>query len=309
MASRSLHSGQVILSMNRPGRAILLSIILSLAVANACFAAATDGYRVGFASQAVSVTSPGSEGLTLNGIVRLEGTSTLEAVWFCMKGPAGEITAFSAAVSGGRFGTEAYLRFGPGTYTIWAGPSQGTFDGTIRFTVVNSQAQDTRYLAPSAYIDSTDAGVVKQAGMLVKTGMADLEKVQAIYDWVAGNITFDSDGHSAGLNRLVPASQVLRERTGTCRDYSFLVAAMARALGIPVRVVYGQAFSRQDETGARDQVLHAWDEALVDGKWISLDATFGAGYVDGDRFVPQVSRSYFNLAAGRTHLVTTVTYH
>ncbi|MDP2859998.1 MAG: hypothetical protein Q8P50_18825, partial [Bacillota bacterium] len=50
------------------------------------------------------------------------------------------------------------------------------------------------------------------------------------------------------------------------------------------------------EITARDQVLHAWNEALVDGKWISLDATFEAGYVNGDRFVPQVSQNYFNLA-------------
>jgi transglutaminase-like putative cysteine protease len=139
--------------------------------------------------------------------------------------------------------------------------------------------------------------------------MADLQKVQAIYDWVAANIAFDYDAYFAGMNRLVPASQVMQEKKGTCRDYSFLVAAMARALGIPVRVVYGQATGRGDATGAQDQVLHAWNEALVGGKWISLDATFGAGYVGGDKFVPQVSQNYFNLAAGRTHLVTTLTYH
>jgi len=209
---------------------------------------------------------------------------------------------FPAPVSAGKFGVDAYLRFGPGTYTMWAGPSQGTFDGTIRFTVVNALAQDTRYLAPSAYVDSADASIGRQANLLTKPGMSDLEKLQAVYDWVAGNVVFDSDAYFAGVSRLVPASQVLRERRGTCREYSFLVAAMARALGIQVRVVYGQATSRGD------QVLHAWNEALVGDKWISLDATFGAGYVDGTAFVREVTRSYFNLASG-THLVTATTLH
>ncbi len=287
--------------MVRTRRAVLLGLLLSFAVANACFAAA-DGYRVGFSTPAIRILTPASDGLTFDGLSRLEGASTLETVWFCLKGPGGEITTFPAPVVGERFGVDVYLRFGPGTYTIWAGPSQGTFDGTIRFTVVNALAQDTRYLSPSAYIDSTDASIGKQANLLAKPGMSDLERLQAIYDWVSSNIVFDCDAYFAGLNRVVPASQVLRERRGTCREYSFLVAAMARALGIQVRVVYGQAASRGE------QILHAWDEALVGGKWISLDATFGAGYVDGTEFVCEATRSYFNLASG-THTVTATTLH
>jgi hypothetical protein len=277
--------------------------MLWFAMANACFAAAGDGYRVGFASQAISVVSPAADGLSFQGIVHVEGTSTLPVVWFCLKGPGGEVTVFPAGSRDGWFRADVFLRFGPGSYTVWAGPSQQSFDGSIRFTVVNAQAEDKRYLAPSAYVDSADPTVVRQAAMLVKDGMSDLEKVRAVYDWVTTNIAFDHEAYLAGLNRFVPASQALREKKGMCREYSFLVAAMARALDVQARVVYGQA------TGRGGQLLHAWNEALIEGKWISLDATFGAGFFDGTKFVPQASRSFFDLAARGTHVASLVTYH
>src|SRR5699024_7220326 len=67
------------------------------------------------------------------------------------------------------------------------------------------------------------------------------------------------------------AIDTLESGQGTGQDYTFLTTALLRSADIESRNIEGHA-------GAR----HAWVEAKVDGEWIELDPTWGAGYVDGD---------------------------
>jgi hypothetical protein len=73
------------------------------------------------------------------------------------------------------------LRFGKGTYTVWAGDNPRRFDGKIRFEVKNTSAEDTRYLAPSAYVDSDHEDIKALAEDLIGPGMTEIEKIQAIH--------------------------------------------------------------------------------------------------------------------------------
>jgi Transglutaminase-like superfamily len=63
------------------------------------------------------------------------------------------------------------------------------------------------------------------------------------------------------------ALQVLDERQGDCNEHSVLFAALARASGIPTRVVAGVVYLN----GAF--YYHAWDEVWL-GRWISVDPVF-----------------------------------
>jgi hypothetical protein len=86
------------------------------------------------------------------------------------------------------------------------------------------------------------------------------------------------------------ALETVRTRTGDCTEHALLLAALARASGIPARVMTGFAYVDQFGEGAQVFVPHAWTQAWVDGRWQSFDAAlsgFGAGHIalavgDGD---------------------------
>lgn len=109
------------------------------------------------------------------------------------------------------------------------------------------------------------------------------------------------------------ASDVLRERLGVCEHYSRLAAALLRAAGIPARVIHGYA---RRETEAWHDVLkgepnHAWNEVFVGGRWLVMDVTWDAGFVESNRFVRSFSRKYFGpdpAVFAETHLKTVEKY-
>jgi hypothetical protein len=61
-------------------------------------------------------------------------------------------------------------------------------------------------------------------------------------------------------------------REGDCTEHAVLLAAMARASGIPARVANGLAYT--DAFGGREHVFvpHAWVFAWIDGRWQGFDA-------------------------------------
>jgi hypothetical protein len=78
---------------------------------------------------------------------------------------------------------------------------------------------------------------------------------------------------------------------GTCAEYAILLAALLRAAGIPSRFLMGYVYLNGIWGG------HAWAEALIDGRWIPLDAAVvGPGMADAARF--SLARSAMNAGLG-----------
>ncbi|MFX4263657.1 transglutaminase domain-containing protein [Pelotomaculum propionicicum] len=250
---------------------------------------ASAGYSIGFSNSVIQISSPSSSGFNCEGNLTIEGTSDLDQVWFCVRGPAGDLITHPADVQGGSFKLNIELRFGPGKYTIWAGDNPTRFDGVIRFELNNKLDKDTRYISPSAYVDSDNQLVIDLANQIVMPQMGETEKVKAIHDWVAGNIAYDYNAFLEGDTTLIPASQTLKSKKGVCRDYSFLVAALARAAGLQAKVVHGQTW----ESNGWTSQSHAWNEVYADGKWVTVDATWDAGYIQNNSFVAAPSTKYF----------------
>ena len=71
------------------------------------------------------------------------------------------------------------------------------------------------------------------------------------------------------------ALHALKDRKGECQSHTNLFTALARAAGIPTRVVNGLVYSSQ----FKGFVYHAWPEVYV-GEWRALDPTFGQDIVD-----------------------------
>jgi hypothetical protein len=73
------------------------------------------------------------------------------------------------------------------------------------------------------------------------------------------------------------AAEVLETRQGDCTEHAVLLAALLRAQGIPSRVVAGLVWC--DQFSGEREVFgwHLWTQALLDGRWIDLDATLPPG--------------------------------
>jgi transglutaminase-like putative cysteine protease len=86
-----------------------------------------------------------------------------------------------------------------------------------------------------------------------------------------------------------PADDALRSRQGVCQDYSHIMIALVRRLGIPCRYVSGYLFHKEGrKTRSAEGATHAWIEAYLPPLgWVGLDPTN-------------------NVAAGESHVRTAV---
>jgi len=67
------------------------------------------------------------------------------------------------------------------------------------------------------------------------------------------------------------AADVIRSGEGDCTEHAVLLAAMARARGIPARVAIGLVYHKQSF------VYHMWTELYLEGRWTAMDATLAQG--------------------------------
>ncbi|MFH1107096.1 MAG: transglutaminase domain-containing protein [Candidatus Micrarchaeota archaeon] len=119
------------------------------------------------------------------------------------------------------------------------------------------------YLQSSHYARVT--GEIREKALALTSGFEkDLDRLVALTEWVHNNVEYDPSFISSSLN----ASQVLAGRRGTCDEFSHLLIAMLRSVGIPAKFSASFVYSGE-KWGA-----HAFVEALVDGRWVPVDPTF-----------------------------------
>ncbi len=119
------------------------------------------------------------------------------------------------------------------------------------------------YLLADHVVNADNGTIISKAESIVGNETSALEASRKIYDWVHKNIR-------KRLVDTVSALDTLKSGEGECQAHANLYAALARAVGIPARVVSGIVYS--EEYGGF--MYHAWNEVFV-GKWISVDATLG----------------------------------
>jgi hypothetical protein len=81
-----------------------------------------------------------------------------------------------------------------------------------------------------------------------------------------------------------PVLEIIASRKGDCSEHSKLFAALARAAGIPTRQVGGLMYMGDD---VRAFGGHAWDEVVLDGKWVPVDPTWDETLADAGRITLQ----------------------
>jgi hypothetical protein len=140
-----------------------------------------------------------------------------------------------------------------------------------------------QYLEPNAFIQSDDAEILRLAKELAGTERDAFRAALRLERWVAENMKFD-----LGIV-FAPATEIIRDRRGTCVGFATLLATLARADGLPSRIVMGYVYALGMFGG------HAWAEVMIGEKWVPFDAAVvNAGVADATR----ISLAASSLAEG-----------
>lgn len=109
----------------------------------------------------------------------------------------------------------------------------------------------------------------------------DREKVKNICKFVHDFIEPSLDGTSPRIQDLVV------RRKGDCKSYALLFTTLARAAGIPSREVSGFVYMGDDYKAFGG---HAWNEVVLDGYWVPIDASMNSVDLDAAHICLGVDR-------------------
>ena len=139
--------------------------------------------------------------------------------------------------------------------------------GGLRLTPVHEMPPDCwRYLFASRYCEVDR--MVHVAWDLFGTTPETSERVQAVLDWVNGNVEF---GYQFARPTKT-AFDVYSERQGVCRDFQHLAITFLRALNIPARYATGYLGDIGVPPAATPMDFSAWAEVYVGDAWHPIDA-------------------------------------
>jgi len=132
----------------------------------------------------------------------------------------------------------------------------------------NSKAVAAKFSEPSQFLQSDDPAVIKHARDAVGDETDPWKQALLLEKYVHKNLSKKNFSTA-----MASAAEVAQKLEGDCTEHGVLLAAMARAVGIPARVAAGLVYvPRLESFGG-----HMWTEVYIDGRWIPLDATLGRG--------------------------------
>lgn len=160
-------------------------------------------------------------------------------------------------------------------------------------TTVELDDEFAPFLRPNQYVDYGVAEeTVKLGAELTQGKETELEKVQAVYEYVVKNITYDTELAANVKSGYLPVlDKVLEAKKGICFDYAALMTGMLRSQSVPCKLMVGYA----------GEVYHAWisvytekdgwiDNAIYfDGTtWKRMDPTFASSSNKSDAIMKYI---------------------
>lgn len=123
------------------------------------------------------------------------------------------------------------------------------------------------FLYPNQYVNfSPESEASKLALSMVSEDTSDVDALQAIYDYVTENLTYDYDlADTVESGYLPDVDATLESKKGICFDYAALTAAMIRSRDIPCKL----------QIGYSGTVKHAWVSVYIRSKgWVDKAVEF-----------------------------------
>lgn len=165
-----------------------------------------------------------------------------------------------------------------GNFQMFTGPDD---DGSYIYTIKRGDIdlldspdygefpeEVNEYLLPTVSIESDDERFVSKAKEIVGEGTDPVTDTEKIMGWVFVNL-------EKKLVDVTSALDALESMEGECQAHAHIFAALARAAGIPTKVVSGIVYSEYDG----GFLFHSWNEVYL-GEWVPVDSTFGQFPVD-----------------------------
>jgi hypothetical protein len=118
------------------------------------------------------------------------------------------------------------------------------------------------YLAPTPFIQSDHPRLRELALEITEKSSDPLDRVRRLLSWIHSNI------EQRPVISMPDALATLENRVGDCNEHAVLMAALARAAGIPAEIEAGLVYLRGRF------FYHAWNRVYL-GRWITVDAQFG----------------------------------
>jgi transglutaminase/protease-like cytokinesis protein 3 len=153
------------------------------------------------------------------------------------------------------------------------------------------------YVKKLGTLDSLTMGTI--SNLLTKNYEDKTDKVRAIYDWIAYNISYDFKTVRNGGSDKNTSPDVLLSRKATGAGYANLFQDMCSAAGIRCLTADGFVkFSTEDIGNAKAEINHRWAVVQLGQSpeaWYYADPCFGSGYTDADfkSFTKAFNPDYF----------------
>lgn len=176
----------------------------------------------------------------------------------------------------------------------------------LRFQNGNQLESSDYEMTSTTESSKVSADAVSDLAEKITAGLSDdYEKVQAIHDWVAGELYYDRD-YAAGKSKRtnINSIDVLNKKYAVCSGYANLTNDLLAAVGIPSRQIFGYALGVTDVDSwdeadlQNEEPNHVWNEAYVGGRWVVFDTTWDSANTYEGRKLSKgegASRLYFDV--------------
>ncbi len=135
------------------------------------------------------------------------------------------------------------------------------------------------YLEPAPAIACDDEIVVAMARDLIAGSKDDIEAAIILFEFVRDGIRYNPYVPFWDLS-FYTAEATLKRGKGYCVQKSALLVTLARAVGIPARLGFGDIANHllpdglYDYLGTNVMTFHCWAELFLAGKWVKATPSF-----------------------------------
>lgn len=140
---------------------------------------------------------------------------------------------------------------------------------------------NSAFLAPGRFIDSDASAVINFAREVTAGASDEIDRILRLYHAIRDGIVYDPyvDFSNPSNYR---ASAVLAAGRGFCIGKSAVLAATARAIGVPARVGYADVRNHMTSPRLYERIKtdifiwHSYAELHLDGAWVKATPAFDA---------------------------------
>ncbi len=147
----------------------------------------------------------------------------------------------------------------------------------------------------------------------------DIEKIGAIYYWMANNINFDTKAYFSKNKKTTYnfryrsreemdmkiqkidneiVDRVFKKKIGLSREYALLFKKLCNNSGIQCEVVEGfieKPLKLSSKKALKGKTKHVWNAVCINNDWYAIDVSLAAGKIEKDKkkFISAYCESYY----------------